>query len=365
MRDFGPLARLARRALAALSAVALFGVVSSSGLAAEDVAPASIEIVEVPLIAWVSSRAHALPDSLQNFVTADERTKTFREFMESLAALDRQKAASLAEKLKYQLVEIDEDGKKYLVASDDSGSGRDPIIVINTAPSRDVIFEAPHVPFEVGTAEEAIVLLSALDGIAALIPGAHRCASKSFDVCDGTTPVSNEKRKEEPYRDSDVSHNTQTLFQVAHVVLAERWKNAVVVSLHGMMDDDKGVHTSVIISDGTALEGDQTAAYPAMKLRLALASGGEPGAVVSCNLADDKKYEARKLCGSTNVQGRNVNGDPDACHGNVGQATGRFIHMEQDWGVLKPYAQNWSHIGEDPRTKKLIEALKGALPANP
>jgi hypothetical protein len=37
----------------------------------------------------------------------------------------------------------------------------------------------------------------------------------------------------------------------------------------------------------------------------------------------------------------------------------------QDWGVLKPYAQNWSHIGEDPRTKKLIEALKGALPTNP
>lgn len=113
MRDVGPLARLVRRALAALPAVVLFGVVSSSGLAAEDVAPVSIEIVEVPLIAWVSSRAHALPDSLQNFVTADERTKTFREFVESLAALDRQKAASLAEKLKYQLVEIDEDGKKY------------------------------------------------------------------------------------------------------------------------------------------------------------------------------------------------------------------------------------------------------------
>jgi hypothetical protein len=113
LRDVGPLARLVRRALAALPAVVLFGVVSSSGLAAEDVAPVSIEIVEVPLIAWVSSRAHALPDSLQNFVTADERTKTFREFVESLAALDRQKAASLAEKLKYQLVEIDEDGKKY------------------------------------------------------------------------------------------------------------------------------------------------------------------------------------------------------------------------------------------------------------
>jgi hypothetical protein len=349
--------------LAALAFAVIFSAPNQA--TSEDVSPATIETVDVPLIAWVSSRAHALPDSLTDFVTADERTKTFREFVEGLAALDRQKAAALAKELKYQLVQIDEGGKTYLVASDDSGSGRDPIIVINTAPSRDVIFEAPHVPFEVGTAEEAIILLSALDGIAALIPGAHRCASKSFDACDGKTPVCLATRKDEPYRDSDVSHNTQTLFQVAHVVLAERWKNAVVVSLHGMKDDDNGVHTSVIISDGTALKGDQAAAYPAMKLRLALASGAEPGAVVSCNLADDKKYEARKLCGSTNVQGRNVNGDPDACRGNVGQATGRFIHMEQDWGVLKPYAQNWLHIGEDPRTKKLIEALNGALPANP
>jgi hypothetical protein len=275
---------LPHRIAMALQCAAL--CIGISVAAADDVAPASIEIVDVPLIAWVSSRAHALPDSLQDFVTADERTKTFREFVEGLAALDRQKAAALAKKLKYQLVQIDEGGKTYLVASDDSGSGRDPIIVINTAPSRDVIFEAPHVPFEVGTAEEAIVLLDALDGIAALIPGAHRCASKSFDVCDGKTPVCNDRREDEPYRDSDVSHNTQTLFQVAHVVLAERWKNAVVVSLHGMKDDDNGVHTSVIISDGTALEGDQAASYPAMKLRLALASGAEPGAVVSCNLAD-------------------------------------------------------------------------------
>jgi hypothetical protein len=188
--------------------------------------------VEVPLIAWVTSRALALPDCLANFKTTDDRTKLFGDFVESLAKLDLQQAAALAEKLRYQLVEIDEEGKKYLVASDDSGSGRDVVIVINTAPSRDVIFESPHVPFEVRTAEEAIVLLSALDGIAALIPGAHRCASRNYDSCDGKTPVCNANRENESYRDSDVSHNTQSLFQVAHVVLAERWKEAVVVSLH-------------------------------------------------------------------------------------------------------------------------------------
>jgi hypothetical protein len=131
-----------------------------------------------------------------------------------------------------------------------------------------------------------------------------------------------------------------------------------------MLDDDKGVRTSMIISDGTALKDNQTAAsFPAMKLRLSLADRGEPGAVVSCNLPEDGKYEARQLCGSTNVQGRQVNGDPDACRGSVTKASGRFIHIEQDWSVLKPYSQNWSRISEDPRTNKIIEAFKGALPA--
>lgn len=206
----------------------------------------------------------------QDFTTPDERTKQFRDFVETLAALDRTKAAELAKGLDYQLVEIDENGKKYLVASDDSGSGRDPTIVINTAPKRDIIFEAPHVPFEVGTAEQAVVLLRSLDGVAALISGAHRCASKSFTACDGKTPVCTGEKTQ--YPDSDVGHNTKTLFHSAHLALADRWKKAVVVSLHGMKEDDDGVGTSLIISDG-AHDEDPDETHPATKLRIAMERG--------------------------------------------------------------------------------------------
>jgi hypothetical protein len=86
-------------------------------------------------------------------------------------------------------VTIHEAGTWLIVASDDSGSGRDPTIVINTSPTRDIILEAPHVPFDVGTGEEAVLLLRDLNGDAALISGAHRCASKSFTACDGKTTV--------------------------------------------------------------------------------------------------------------------------------------------------------------------------------
>jgi hypothetical protein len=301
------------------------------------------------------------PTASRTSPPAEERTKEFREFVASLVVPDWTKAKELAKSLRYQLVTIEDGGTWFVVASDDSGSGRDPTIVINTAPSRDIILEAPHVPFEVGTVEEAIIFLRDLGGVAALISGAHRCASKTITACDGKTPVCTDAP--ERYRDSDAGHNTKTLFHTAHLVLADHWKNAIVVSLHGMKKDDDGVRTSLIISDGIK-RPDTQGAHPATKLRLALEDTAAPGKVVSCNLPADGQYNHRPLCGYTNIQGRNVNGDADEYHESVDQGTGRFIHMEQDWIVLKPFAQNWSKIGDDPFAKSLVDAFKSAVPAN-
>ena len=90
-----------------------------------------------------------------------------------------------------------------------------------------------------------------------------------------------------------------------------------------------------------------------------------PGKVVSCNLLADKQHEAPPLCGFTNIQGRNVNGYADECRDSVDQGTGRFIHMEQDKILRKPYAQNWSHIEDDAFAKRLVEAFKSVVPEEP
>lgn len=351
------------KAWVAFAVVVVAALGAAVGAAAsEETAPEGIEIMDVPLIAWVTSRAHAPRDSLVNFTTPDERTRQFREFVEKLATLDQARAAELAKDLDYQLVEIDEDGTKYLVASDDSGSGRDPTIIINTAPARDIILEAPHVPFEFGTAEQAVILLRDLDGVAALVSGAHRCASKSFTACDGQTDVCTTPGTLTQYRDSDAGHNTQTLFHTGHLVLADHWNKAIVVSLHGMEEDNDGIRTSLIISDGAGAE-DPHRTHAATKLRVAMEDAEARGKVVGCNLLADKQHHAPALCGLTNIQGRNVNGDAEECLDDVDQGTGRFIHMEQDPILRKPYAQNSSHI--DAFAKRLVEAFKSAVPANP
>ncbi|MGE0034028.1 MAG: hypothetical protein AB7S93_00140 [Xanthobacteraceae bacterium] len=345
---------------------ALFAALLWMGLVAPAVpqtaAPGNIETVDVPLAVWLASRDHAPPDTLPDFAVSEARLADFREFADELAAADWTKARQLAGPLRYQLVAIRERNDWFVVASDNSGQGRDPTLVINASPRSDLVVEAPHEPFEPGTAEQAAVLLSELGGRAAIVSGAHRCASKSFTSCDGRTAVCGSL---EGYRDSDPAHNTGTLFHAAHLAFSERWRSAVFISLHGMKEDTKGVRTSLIISNGARGE-DRDAQTVATKLRLALERPmGEPGRVVSCNLPADAAYKYRALCGFTNVQGREINGDADACRGSVDNGTGRFIHLEQDWSILRPYARARTRIDQQPSSKAFIDALAPLLPPVP
>lgn len=342
-----------------IAAVLSFVTVSDGLAGGQNTPPAGIEVLDVPLVAWVGSRDHAPPNSLADFIEPPDRLAQFRSFAEALSTSDWNSAAAFAKQLNYQLAAIYDDEQWFVVASDDSKSGRGPVVIVNTAPRMDVIFEAPHVPFEPGTGEEALVLMRALKGRAVLVAGAHRCASRTFATCSGKTAVCGQR---EDYRNSDVGHNPETLFNAAHVAFANAWPKSVVVSLHGMMEDNDGAKTRIIISNGIHGE-DQGQATPATRLRLALDGRfGDPGSVADCNYPADEAFDYRKLCGFTNVQGREVNGSADTCRQSVDSGTGRFIHIEQDWSVLMPYARRWVHIFDDPEAAALRDALAGVLP---
>jgi hypothetical protein len=353
-----PFPTLFRRFSAAFVLVSL--LLTQEQVAAQGGSPPPVPVVRVPLVAWIASRQHALPDTLADFSLDPQRAVRFREFLGAILSGHWPQALAQARALNYELVAIREGNVWFLLASDASNTGRDPTVVISTNPRREFIAEAPHVPFEPGTAEQSVILLERLGGRAAIISGAHRCASRSFSTCDGTTEVC--MGTEQSYRDSDVGHNVSTLFHTAHVLFAERWPASIVISLHGMREDTEGVRTSLIVSNGIRAD-DASARTPATRFRLALSNSmREPGRVVSCNLPGDAVHGFRKLCGFTNVQGRHVNGDADACHGSIDQGTGRFIHLEQDWMVLQPYAQDWPNIGRHSNSLAFIRALAIVLP---
>jgi hypothetical protein len=350
-----------RRRLA--RAAAICAVLAPAGAVptrAQPAAPPGLEVADVPLVAWVAARPHALPDTLVTFAVTHARLRSFRRLVSALADQDWTRARGHAEVLDYQLVAIREGAAWFVVASDGSMSGRDPTIVVNVSAAKDVILTAPHVPFETGTGEQAVTLLRELGGRAAIVSGAHRCASRRFTACDGRTSVCGQ---DERYRDSDPGHNVATLFHAAHVILAQSWSEAVVVSLHGMREDISGVRTSLIISNGIRA-ADASRQTAATRLRLALEpAASHPGAVVSCNLRADEMHGFPPLCGYTNVQGRHVNGSANACRGDLREGTGRFIHLEQDLSVRSPYALGWLNVHEHPFSKAFIEALGTVVPS--
>ncbi len=319
----------------------------------------TIPSINTPLVEWVASRPHAAPDSLATFDTAAGRTATFAAMVDSLAGRNWSQAKRHARSIGYRLVMIHEGRRTFVVAADRGSSGRDPTIVLNLDPQRDLILGAPHVPFEPGTGEQALIFLRDLAGRAAIISGAHRCASRAFTACDGTTAVCGSLQS---YRDSDVGHNVATLYHVAHVRLAQRWPSSIVMSLHGMKEDTEGVRTSVIVSNG--IRADDTALQTAAtKFRTTVGRRiSAPGKIVSCNLPADSAFGFRTLCGYTNIQGRHVNGDSNACRVSVDEGTGRFIHVEQDWDVLQAYAEDWKQIGRHPFNKAFVRGLVKVLP---
>ena len=287
-------------------------------------------------------------------MTPPQRAAQFGRFAAAVASGNWNESRSIASVLNYSLAMIQDN----FVGAYDPG-GRDAALVINLAPRRDVIFEAPHVPFEAGTAEEAVLLLQAVGGHAAIIAGAHRCASHAYAGCSGTTDVCGTTQG---YRDSDVGHNPATLFEAAHEALSALWPASIAVSLHGMKDDVEGVRTSLVLSSG-AHGPDPGAVLPATRLRVSLGSLRlQPGTVVSCNLPTDAQYGYRKLCGFTNVQGRFSNGSADICSTSTEFATGRFIHVEQDWSVLQPFAEDWRNIDRYPLALGLSEGFIAATP---
>jgi hypothetical protein len=85
----------------------------------------------------------------------------------------------------------------------------------------------------------------------------------------------------------------------------------------------------VSLSDGTSRE--VTASAPVSRLAAALVAEGVEE-VTSCNSGAGVPRQLH-LCGSTNVQGRHLNGSPQACTVSASAASGRFVHLEQSSAV--------------------------------
>ena len=198
-----------------------------------------------------------------------------------------------------------------------TGTGR-ALVAWRSGPARPLIVGLPHAHHELVTLEEGVTIFDRLDGRALIASGTHRCANTATTVCDGIGESC--AAEEAPFRESDMAHVVDSVFQVAHEVLADHYSDDWVLSIHGMMN------SGISVADGTT--SDTTLGTPVAELTAELMDTFPGEWVTTCNAWPGAVVEER-LCGTFNVQGRLINASHDPCIEDAGLSSGRFLHLEQ------------------------------------
>ncbi len=245
--------------------------------------------------------------------------------IDALAAGDPAQAVLSADQAAYDLCRGSGlNSEVALWRPDTSGSGRG-LFAWRTDATRELIVEAPHIVYDTNTLIESVDLFDQLSARVLIASGTHRCASSVASGCSGTTGACGTSA---PYTVSDPAHSTETVFHTAHEALSSLFVSDTVISVHGMSGD------GISLSNGTTEDVLSSALVAQLADALALAYPSD--IVTSCNDYPGANYEVR-LCGTTNVQGRDLNASASPCDTAASSASGRFIHMEQEYAIRQNY----------------------------
>jgi len=278
------------------------------------------------------------PDSEGYVPPSTDALQQMRDTLQSLLAGDHEAALAGAAQLEYELCAGlgDEEGL-VLMRPRARGAGH-ALFAWRTQGARPLILGSPHSWLELGTLDECVDAFQQIGARLLIATGTHRCANAAPAGCDGSTEVCGAY---EPYRESDMAHVVDGHYQVFHEVFADHFADDWVLSVHGFP------FFGISVSNGThdaAAEGTPVALFGA-----ALMEQYPDENVTSCSAWPGADVDYR-YCGTTNVQGRYVNGSPDPCDEGADTASERFIHLEQFFTI-------WL----DPQP--VIDALDSVVPA--
>ncbi len=225
----------------------------------------------------------------------------------------------------FDLTRIEGESRRVFVLQELGRKGQAVILFDPDAP-QGLIVEAPHIGFETDIYVEATALFQTLGARALIINGAHRCANEAPSGCDGTSDACGDP---DWFRISDSAHFAEGHFQLFHEVASTTWPDDLVVQLHGF-GWDEGDPVSYV-SDGTnSVDPTSIGALFADLLDERLPDGSR---AASCNREADAAFA--RLCGTTNTQGRFLNGSDDTCGTSASSASGRFLHIEQSLALRR------------------------------
>jgi len=218
--------------------------------------------------------------------------------------------------------------------------------IFNTDPLRQhLVIQCPHPVYDTNTGYQSIRMYRTTAARAYFVSGTHRCNGTSYSPCDGTTTACSSSS--EPFRYSDMAHVVDAVFQVTTEAMLDNDASLLIVQPHGFAQSVG--EPDLVISNGTTSWPSGPDYASAVAAAIEAIDGTLDANVVHVNPA------ASDLWGTTNTQGRLLNGSPDPCGTPDSTPTGAFIHVEQARIGLRDTQTNWM---------KLTNAVAAAIPVD-
>jgi hypothetical protein len=297
------------------------------------------------LIETAAKNQFAKDSNLFRPPTKDEQ-KSWQKIVENvlqnrLAEADRD-LKKLA--VSYELVLFTDETTKreYVVLQEKTAKTGWGFFAFDLAAKNSLTVEVTHPVADARTELEGVDAFLQTRAQAFLMAGTHRRANKKETLCSQPNSANNADAEATDYPESDVAHNSQTIFQTTHETLVNQKPKTVAVQMHGMIE--RKVCPNVFMSSGTKKLTSNTS-----KLLACLTKQKVEAGIYEANA------EACPLGAQTNVQGRFSNGEKrDPCNTNAKDAPepGSFIHIEQEPNIRRD-KKSWQPV---------IEALKCAFP---
>jgi hypothetical protein len=216
--------------------------------------------------------------------------------------------------------------------------------VFNTVPLRsNLVIHSVHPRYDMNTGYQSIRVYQHTQAGAFFVSGTHRCNGLSDSPCDGTTTVCTGASA--PYRYSDHAHVVKATIHITTEAMLDDDPELLVIQPHGFAQDEGD--PDLIISNGTRFSPSGTDYAVAISDAI---KAIDPSLTTKVGHVD---LDWTRLLGTTNTQGRLLNGSADPCEDHAITATGQFVHVEQARIGLRDTPENWM---------KLAQAVADAVP---
>jgi hypothetical protein len=286
----------------------------------------------------ITNMPQALDGDQYQHPTAGNMT-TWASIIDNILSTDYSTAHTTAQTIGYRVTEFTDthpnpDKVYYMLQNNPDGTNYWGTYIFDPAPDRaQLVIQSPHAIEDFNTGKQGFYVFREVGARAFFMNGTSRCNSSDTTLCDGSTTICT--GSSEAYRISDQAHTSDGSFQEATNRMFINNSNLIFIQLHGFTKQASDPY--VIMSNGISSDTPPTDHLATLKTNLTAEDN-----TLTFKIAHTDNWT--RLIGSTNTQGRLINGSGDPCEDAANDNSGQFLHIEQEKTKLRDDASDWTKM---------------------